>query len=81
VRKSAECRYRKPILQASVPRFAKEVWNKSPKSVELQRDDDGRFAKVRILDDDAAEDLMTLIAKHIIEFGIIDLSTSSLNDI
>jgi hypothetical protein len=68
------------IIQAIVgliPRFAKEVWNKSPKSVEIQRDDDGRFARVRILDNDAAEDLMMLIARHIVEFGIIRLSTSS----
>lgn len=68
------------IIQAIVgliPRFAKAAWNKSPKSVELQRDDDGRFARVRILDNDAAEDLLTLIAKHIVEFGIIGLPTSS----
>ncbi|RMZ73552.1 very large low complexity [Pyrenophora seminiperda CCB06] len=67
------------IIQAIaglIPRFAKEVWNKSPKSVELQRDDDGRFPRVRILDNDAAEDLIMLIAKHVVEFGIIGLPTS-----
>lgn len=60
-----------------IPRFAKDIWKTSPRAIELQRDDQGRFPRVRVLRNDAAEELVMLIAKHIVEFGIIGLPTSS----
>ncbi|KAF2833124.1 hypothetical protein CC86DRAFT_461565 [Ophiobolus disseminans] len=64
-------------IMGLVPRFTKQIWEQSPQSVELQRDEKGRFARVRVLHNAAAEELMLLVAKHIVEFGIIGLPTSS----
>jgi len=68
------------IIQAVlelIPRFAKQIFETSPQSIELQRNDNGRFPRVRVLRNDAAEELMMLVAKHIVEFGIVGLPTSS----
>jgi hypothetical protein len=60
-----------------VPRFARRVKHELPDLIELQGDDDGKFPRVRILRDDAAQQLFMLIAKHVVEYGIIGLPTSS----
>ncbi|KAF3036736.1 hypothetical protein E8E11_001490 [Didymella keratinophila] len=71
------------LIQAIVgliPRFAAQVKKTLPDFIEIRcndDDDDGRFPRVRLLRNDAADMLLTLIAKHVVEFGVIGLPTSS----
>jgi hypothetical protein len=68
------------IIQAIiglVPRFARLVKNELPECIEVERDEAGRFPRVRILRNDAAERLLLLLAKHVVEYGIVGLLTSS----
>jgi hypothetical protein len=68
------------IIQAvlgQIPRFAKQVKNELPESIEVQRGDAGRFPRVRILRIDATSRLLSLLAKHVVEYGIVGLPTSS----
>ncbi|KAH6502438.1 hypothetical protein HBI55_034300 [Parastagonospora nodorum] len=68
------------VIQAIVgliPRFAKELKKWRPESIEVERDEAGRFPRVRILRSDTAGQLLLLLAKHIVEFGIVGLPTSS----
>jgi hypothetical protein len=60
-----------------IPRFAKQVKYELPEAIEIQRDDEGRFPRVRLLRNDASTRLLCLLAKHVVEFGIIGLPTSS----
>jgi hypothetical protein len=60
-----------------IPRYAKQVEGELPSSIDIQRADSGRFPRVRILRDDASHRLLALIAKHVVEFGIAGLPTSS----
>ncbi|KAH7080409.1 hypothetical protein BKA63DRAFT_464782 [Paraphoma chrysanthemicola] len=56
-------------------RFAEKVKTSSPQSIEIEYGDwdEGKVPRIRILHPDAAEDLLMLLAKHIIEFGITGL--------
>jgi hypothetical protein len=68
------------VIQAIIgliPRFARQIWDDWPQSIELQRDEKGRFPRIRVLNTDAAEALMMKVAEHIIEYGIVGLPTSS----
>ncbi|KAH5731245.1 hypothetical protein HBI17_217790 [Parastagonospora nodorum] len=68
------------VIQAIVgliPRFAKELKKWRPESIEVERDEAGRFPRVRTLRSDAAKQLLLLLAKHIVEIGIVGLPTSS----
>jgi hypothetical protein len=68
------------IIQAVVglaPRFAKQVKQNLPHSVEMHAADDGQFPRIRLLDDESAKQLFTLLAKHIVEFSIVGLPPSS----
>jgi hypothetical protein len=68
------------IIQAIVgliPRFARQVNEEMPDSIDVQRDDTGRFPRIRILRNDAGIRMLSLVAKHVVEFGIIGLPTSS----
>jgi hypothetical protein len=68
------------IIQAVVgliPRFAKQVKKELPEAIEIQRDDGGRFPRVRLLRNDATVRLLSLLAKHVVEYGIVGLPTSS----
>jgi hypothetical protein len=61
-----------------IPRFAAQVKRRLPDCIEIRgSDDSGRFPRVRLLRNDAADMLLTLIAKHVVEFGVIGLPTSS----
>jgi hypothetical protein len=60
-----------------IPRIAKQVKTELPESMEIQRDDAGRFPRVRILRIDAANRLLSLLAKHVVEYGLVGLPTSS----
>jgi hypothetical protein len=60
-----------------IPRFAKQVREEMPDSIDLQRDDAGRFPRIRILRNDAGIRMLSLVAKHVVEFGIDGLPTSS----
>ncbi|KAF1915062.1 hypothetical protein BDU57DRAFT_539445 [Ampelomyces quisqualis] len=60
-----------------IPRFARQVKNELPEAIEIQRDDAGRFPRVRILRTDAAHRLLSLVARHVVEYGIVGLPTSS----
>jgi hypothetical protein len=67
------------IIQAIiglVPRFARIVKNELPECIEVERDEAGRFPRVRVLRQDAAEQLLLLLAKHVVEYGIVGLPTS-----
>jgi len=59
------------------PRFATQVKATLPDSIEVRCHNDGRYPRIRILRSDAADMLLLLIAKEIIEFGVAGLPTSS----
>jgi hypothetical protein len=68
------------IIQAVVgliPRFARHVRKELPKAIEIQRDDAGRFPRVRILRRHAAHQVLLLVAKQVVEIGIDGLRTNS----
>jgi hypothetical protein len=60
-----------------IPRFARQVKREVPDAIEVERDEAGRFPRVRILRNDAAKDLMLLLARHIVEYGIVGLPTNT----
>jgi hypothetical protein len=60
-----------------LPRFALEVEKSLPEAVELQVHGDGRFPRVRFLRPDAADKILSLIAQHIVEFGVIGLPSQN----
>lgn len=60
-----------------IPRFAAQVKQDFPNSIDIQGDGDGKFPRIRLLRSDGADKLFLLIAKHVVEFGVIGLPTSS----
>ena len=56
-------------------RYSSEVKHALPLSLEVKSEGDGRFPMVRILRDDAAEMLYTLLTRHIVEHGLVGLPT------
>lgn len=68
------------VIQAVVslvPRFAARVKQTFPDAIDIQGNDHGRFARVGIHHSDAADALLSHLAKHIVKFGILGLPTSS----
>ncbi|KAL5118323.1 hypothetical protein ACEQ8H_003833 [Pleosporales sp. CAS-2024a] len=68
------------IIQAIIgliPRFARQVKDESQGSMEIERDEAGRFPRVRILRKDGADELILRLARHVVEFGIAGLPSSS----
>ena len=56
----------------------RSTYQKGPSdSIDIQGNDNGRFPRIRLLCDDAADQLFALIAEHVVQFGIIGLPTSS----
>lgn len=58
-------------------RFAVQVMKTHPDGIEIQGNGDGHVPRIRLLRSDAADSLFDLIAKHVVEFGIVGLPTSS----
>ncbi|KAJ8116579.1 hypothetical protein OPT61_g2025 [Boeremia exigua] len=54
-------------------RFAVQVLSTLPHSIEIQHDVDGRFPRVRILNDEGADALLALLTEHIIKNGLTGL--------
>lgn len=60
-----------------VPRFALQVEVEHPRFVDIQGRADGRFPRVRILDNRAADALLESLARHIVEKGVKGLPCPS----
>jgi hypothetical protein len=62
-----------------VSKYAPQVKERYPVSIEVHHIGDGMFPRVRLLRDDATGELLKRIAKHIVEHGLTGLSTRSLS--
>jgi hypothetical protein len=60
-----------------VSKYAPGVKELYPVSIEVHHIDDGRYPRVRLLRDDATGELLSRIARHIVEYGLTGLSTRS----
>jgi hypothetical protein len=60
-----------------VSKYAPQVKDSHPVSIEVHHIGDGMYPRVRLLRDDATVELLNCIAKHIVEFGLTGLSTRS----
>ncbi|KAH7388677.1 hypothetical protein BKA66DRAFT_569000 [Pyrenochaeta sp. MPI-SDFR-AT-0127] len=60
-----------------VPKFALQVKKDLPHTVDIQNNGNGRYPRIRLLRNDAAEQLLTLLAKHVVEWGISGLPSRS----
>jgi hypothetical protein len=60
-----------------LPRLAEQVQASLPLSIEVQNGTNGRFPRVRILSDDGAEALLTLLTEHITKYGLSGLPICS----
>ncbi|KAF1841017.1 uncharacterized protein K460DRAFT_347564 [Cucurbitaria berberidis CBS 394.84] len=60
-----------------VPRFATQVKNSLPQAVDIQDNGDGKFPRIRLLRSDAADLLLDLLARHVVEWGISGLPSHS----
>lgn len=60
-----------------VPRLAEQVKQTHPEGIELDHQGSGKVPRLRILQHDAADQLFTLLARHIVNFGTLGLSMRS----
>ena len=60
-----------------IPRFAVQVKEKLPDMIDIQENIAGKFPRIRLLHIDAADQLLDLLAKHIVEWGISALPSRS----
>ncbi|KAF2009480.1 hypothetical protein BU24DRAFT_473639 [Aaosphaeria arxii CBS 175.79] len=60
-----------------LPRIAAHVKTLHPKGVELENEQDGRFPRIRILNMKAADCLLSEVARHVVDYGIVGLPTRS----
>ncbi|OAL50468.1 hypothetical protein IQ07DRAFT_566433 [Pyrenochaeta sp. DS3sAY3a] len=60
-----------------LPKIAEQIKNKFPEAIEIQDQGDARFPRIRILRGEAAEELLTLLSKHILEHGVSELPCRS----
>ncbi|KAL6706808.1 hypothetical protein ACN47E_005144 [Coniothyrium glycines] len=67
-------------ILAILPRFAMQVQKKSPEAIDMQHNSDGKFGRIRFLRNDAADAVLGLLAKHIIDWGLAGLPTRSQSD-
>ncbi|CAI6290147.1 unnamed protein product [Periconia digitata] len=56
-----------------IPPFAKRIYAELPDSVEILDDNDGKFPRIRILKPDATEQVLDLLAHHVVEHGLTGL--------
>lgn len=64
-------------IMGLLPRFAAHVRSNLPDAVDIQDNGDGKFPRVRLLRQDATDQLLELLARHIVEFGISGLPSRS----
>lgn len=60
-----------------LPKIAEQIKYKFSEAIEVQDQGDARFPRIRILRGEAAEELLTLLSKHIVEHGISELPCRS----
>ncbi|KAH6614844.1 hypothetical protein C7974DRAFT_475294 [Boeremia exigua] len=60
-------------IMGLIPRIAVHVMTVLPRSVEVQHDTDGKFPRVRILNDEGADAILALLTEHIIKNGLTGL--------
>lgn len=60
-----------------VPKLAMQVEKDIPLSIEIQAKGEGRFPRVRVLREDAADKLLKLLARHLVEYGLMGLPVRS----
>lgn len=56
-----------------IQRCAKDVKGKLPHAIEIESSEESRFPRIRILRSEGADQLLSLVAKHIINFGLTSL--------
>jgi hypothetical protein len=56
-------------------KYAEEVKESHQLCIDIQHSSDGMFLRVRLLQDDATDMLLRLIARHVVKYGLIGLST------
>jgi len=56
-------------------KYALQVKERMPLAMDYHHGGDGMFPRVRLLRNDATDELLSLIAKHIVEYGLTGLST------
>ncbi|KAH8723296.1 hypothetical protein GQ44DRAFT_728795 [Phaeosphaeriaceae sp. PMI808] len=60
-----------------LPRIAARAKHIHPKGIKIDNQGDGKFPRIRILNRQAANSVMTQVTKHLVEFGIVGLPTRS----
>jgi hypothetical protein len=60
-----------------LPRFAMQVEKHLPEAVDVQDNGDRKFPRIRFLRSDAADRILDLLARHVVEFGISGLPSRS----
>jgi hypothetical protein len=56
-----------------IPGFARQVARAAPSSIEVLCDNNGRFPRIRILQNEGGDQLLALLAKHIVNTGLSGL--------
>ncbi|KAI8930715.1 hypothetical protein NX059_012324 [Plenodomus lindquistii] len=64
-------------ILALVTEFCHDVKNKLPCAIEVLSSNNGAVPKIRILRRDGADELLTLIATHVVQHGLLGLPTRS----
>jgi hypothetical protein len=60
-------------------KYAGEVRERHQLSIDIQHTSDGTFPRVRLLRDDATNMLLRFVARHVVKYGLIGLSTRTLS--
>ncbi|KAF2131741.1 hypothetical protein P153DRAFT_336326 [Dothidotthia symphoricarpi CBS 119687] len=60
-----------------IPRFAEKVQENSPLSIEIHSEGRGKFPRIRLLRSDAGDQLFDLLAKHLVDRGMLGLASIS----
>jgi hypothetical protein len=64
-------------ILALLPRFAMQVQKSVPEAIDIQDQGNGKFARVRFLRKDGADQVLHALGKHIVEWGLPGLPTRS----
>lgn len=65
---------------ALVPEYAYRIQEDLPEAIDVQVRSDGKFPRVRLLRQDAANQLLRSLAQHIVDWGLSGLPTRSQSD-
>ncbi|PVH99843.1 hypothetical protein DM02DRAFT_710275 [Periconia macrospinosa] len=65
-------------MMGLISQLAPQVHNRRPDSIEFQYDTDGKFPRIRLLHESAADDLLDLAARHVVEHGLTGLPIRNL---